>query len=64
MKIYRVYRTDNVRYDEYDSAVVVAENEELARDSCPFDASDHEVVKVEIVSNKAAGVVLASYNAG
>jgi|WetSurMetagenome_2_1015567.scaffolds.fasta_scaffold106554_4 hypothetical protein len=31
MNIYRIYQTENVGYDTYDSAVVVAENEEEAR---------------------------------
>ena len=64
MKIYIVYRTDPVGYDEYDAAVVVAKNEDEARKLCPFNADDREIVKVEIVNNKVAGVVLASFNAG
>jgi hypothetical protein len=64
MNIYKVYRTDNVDYDEYDSAVVVAESEAQARELVPFAANDTEIVKVEIVDNTVPGVVVASFNAG
>ena len=64
MNIYKVYRTDPIGLDEYDSAVVVAENEQQARDLCPFEASDTDIVKAEIVDDKVAGVVVSSFNAG
>lgn len=64
MNIYKVYRTDKVNWDEYDSAVVVAENEAQARELVPFNASDPETVKVEIVDDTVAGVVVESFNAG
>ena len=71
MKIYKVYRTDTVDYDEYDGAVIVAKNENHAReiDSSTLDDGStqwlsDEHVKVEIVSNKDAGIILSSFNAG
>ena len=64
MNIYKVYRTDPIGWDEYDSAVVVAENEQQARDLCPFEASDTDIVKAEIVDDKIAGVVVSSFHAG
>ena len=64
MKIYKVYRTDKVGYDEFDGAVVVAKDETQARELSPFDATNPETVKVEIVSTRKAAIVLASFNAG
>ena len=61
MNIYKVYRVDRVEWDEYESAVVVAENKKQARELCPFNASNTKKVKVEIVDNKVAGLVIASY---
>lgn len=35
MNIYRIWQTDNNNYDTYDSAVVIAETEEEARNTHP-----------------------------
>lgn len=39
MNLYRIYRTDKVGYDEYDSAVVAAESEQDAKDQHPDGSS-------------------------
>lgn len=36
MNLYRIYRTDEVGYDEYDSAVVAAETAGFAAEVCPW----------------------------
>lgn len=36
MNLYRIYRTDEVGYDEYDSAVVAAESEDVALRMAPY----------------------------
>lgn len=38
LKLYLIYQSQNVGYDTYDSAVVVAENEDEARDIHPSDS--------------------------
>jgi len=80
MNIYRISQDGNTRYDTYDSAVVVAENEEDARSIHPdggeFDPNEgwptwckqKEDVKVEYmgIADKSLkrGVILSSFNAG
>lgn len=73
MNIYLFKRQDNVDYDEYDSFVVVAENEAEALDLiiqyvCDSDFYRHRPYKVEIVGfakdNIDSGVILGSFNAG
>ena len=43
-KLWLVYRTDSVGYDEYDSFVIYAENAEYARNRMPnWDDSSEEI---------------------
>ena len=77
MRIWIVYRTDEVHYDEYDSAVVIADTEDQAKSLFPgTDASDRSISLDSIVAeligktNKDAekkyhgGIICSSYNAG
>lgn len=72
MKIYVVERTDQVGWDEYDSFVVVAKDEEQALDIVltsnydggPPDCWIRDLVKVSEVDLSGAGIVLGSFNAG
>ena len=48
MNLYLVSRTDKIDYDEYDSFVCAAENEEQARKMLPFD---EELVREETEEN-------------
>lgn len=77
MNIYKVERTDNVDYDEYDSFVVVAENDQIARNThpegprngrrhqtWPVDPEDLIVTLIGQVTSGIDGVVCASFNAG
>ena len=79
MKIYRIYQHVNRGYDTYDSAVVVAENEEEARHIHPsgFDWpgfkwdngtwTSPENVKVEYIGEThltEKQIIVSSFNAG
>ena len=69
MKIYKVKTNDRVGYDEYDSVVVIANDEneakEIAKEACYNFRDDLEVTEVgEANPDKEAGVVLSSFNAG
>jgi len=80
MNIYLISQGVNDDYDTYDSAVVVAENEQKAKMTRPdgrkdwdgkarpyddwCDASDVSVELVGVAKNKENGVICASYNAG
>lgn len=76
MNLYLVSRTDRVGYDEYDSMVVAAENEDDARLMKPYNAdgydwqdwTDHpETLTVELIGtalDNTSRVVITSYNAG
>lgn len=79
MKLWLISQNENNGYDTYDSAVVAAETEELARITMPSDyeefgreygawCSGPEMVKVELLGDAApnitAGVICASFNAG
>ena len=66
MKIYWVGRTDDVDYDEYDSFVVIAEDEQDAVIQCNNDLFrfDNTVVDEIIPENEKKGIVLGSFNAG
>jgi hypothetical protein len=65
MKIYRVYRTDEVGYDEYDSHIVIAENPKDARHMCKWgDALNPKVRVQEIKIGKKPKNLLGSFNAG
>lgn len=80
MKLWLITQSANGSYDTYDSAVVAAETEAAARLTHPSDfvetwggeATDDwaaaTVVDVELVGDAkpgtAAGVILASFNAG
>lgn len=41
MKIYLISQDENNCYDTYDSAVVIAENEEQARNMIPYEKGEH-----------------------
>ena len=77
--LYLISQDENRGYDTYDSAVVVAESEEEARNTLPADwiqwgesyspwVSSPDKVSVELVGTAAKGsekgVVCASFNAG
>jgi len=40
MNIYRIWQTENICYDTFDSAVVIAESEDAARKIHPFSSID------------------------
>lgn len=79
MRIYRVERTDQNEYDEFDSFVVIAESEE---DALAFHPNGTRIAEMRYVDKRwplhkltvedigqandgaTAGVVLASFNAG
>ena len=71
MKIFKIWQEVNNGYDTYDSAIVVAENEEEARKS-PIDIyyewAHPDDIKVEYIGEAKEGtekgVILASFNAG
>lgn len=79
MNLYRISQTQNSGYDTFDSAVVAAENEVMARnthpsryekwdDFYPTWATSPEHVKVELIGvakkGTQPGVIVASFNAG
>jgi hypothetical protein len=74
MNIYRIWQDYVTGYDTFDSAVVVAESEEEARQINPVgypDSSgwcDPKYVQVELigvaVEGMVKGIVVASFNAG
>jgi hypothetical protein len=69
MKIYLVYRTDEIGYDEYDSHVVIAKSSKRAKELCPWADSNltKKEIKVkvkEIKKGKKERILLSSYNAG
>lgn len=78
MKLWKIERTDEWSYDDYDSAVVAAIDEQAARmttpDGRPFRsdltawAANADLVKVEYIGEAkpgtTAGVIIASFNAG
>jgi len=64
MKIYLVYRIDEVRYDEYDSWVVVAKNPKEAISLCKWYVNDPQIKVKEIKPGKKTRTILGSFNAG
>ena len=79
MNLYLISQDKNNGYDTYDSAVVIAENEDKARLIHPNDRKwngkeqpydswvDSELVIVELIGKstyETSGVVCASFNAG
>lgn len=73
MKLYRVTRKGEVGWDEYDSFIVLAENEDEARRLAQTAAEEGEWQppanaftkgKCDEVNLNEAGVVLGSFNAG
>jgi hypothetical protein len=78
MNLYLISQKENNGYDTYDSAVVVAENEDEARGMSPSYDSDEswleltwckkEYVKVEYLGvadeKQEKGYVVSSFNAG
>jgi len=63
MKLYLVTRNDETDYDEYDSFVVRAENEEEAIELCKYSYMKNSTV-TEITQEGERGQILGSYNAG
>lgn len=73
MKLYLVYRTDRVDYDEHDSFVVAANSEENALNFSPYGDNNYstwtkykEDIKIECIgesNSKVEKIILASYNA-
>lgn len=72
MKLFKISQTFNTGYDTFDSAIVCAPCDEYARNIAPGSSRDTwcapERVTVEYIGEAtegvAAGVVLASFNAG
>lgn len=65
MKIYKVYRTDDIGYDEYDAHVVIAKSPKEARSMCMWADAMNPVTKVvEVKIGKKSKIVLSSFNAG
>lgn len=80
MNIYKISQSENNRWDTYDSAVVIANNEEEARNTHPDQedgkfgaysfntwASSPDKVRVEFIGVtdiEEPQVVVASFNAG
>ncbi len=66
LNVYLVSRTDDIDWDEYDSCVVIAENEEEAfkladKNYYVFKRDKVEIEKLNLNESKA---VLGSFNAG
>jgi hypothetical protein len=78
MKLYRISQTVNKGYDTYDSAIVCAKSEDVARNIIPGGGdwgnppttwcNNPDQVTVELIGTAARGtrqgVMLASFNAG
>ena len=67
MKIYIVWRTDEIGYDEFDAHVVVASSPKRAKDLCKWADGrprPHEIKAREIKAGKRARIILSSFNAG
>lgn len=75
MKIYKITRTDEVGYDDYDSAIVAADSKDVAIRITPGWVNSYggwpdnlELISVEYIGKAKkgtkTGVILASYNAG
>ena len=75
MNIYKLTRTDKWGYDDYDSLIVIAENEESAKLIPPITEyettawpNSPNLIDVELIGVakpfSTAGCVLASFNAG
>lgn len=75
MNLYLLKRTDEVDYDEYDSCLIRADSEQVARaianQKCNSPWDSHESFLLaskstcEIVTAKGnEGVIISSYNAG
>lgn len=70
MKIYLLSR-DDYGYDEYSSKVVIAKNEERARELANDNTGDEgriwtnsDLVFCNLVGTKTEGVLLGAFNAG
>jgi hypothetical protein len=74
VKLWRISQTINRSYDTYDSAVIAAETEVVARNTHPngkidsYSWCDTQHVIVELIGKASpgisAGVIVASFNAG
>jgi hypothetical protein len=63
MNIYRLSQTVNNDYDTYDSAVVVAESEEAARETKP-PYPDYSWAQPADITVELIGIALPSYTEG
>lgn len=71
MKLWKIERTDHVGYDEYDSAIVRADNAEQALtllvedlNAPEFRQNPKNFTITELTASGTYGVVIASFNAG
>ncbi len=79
MNLYKISQTENSNYDTYDSAIVAAESEEIARNihpdgdsywnnSCGSWCTTPDQVIIELIGkaikNTKRGIILTSFNAG
>jgi hypothetical protein len=60
MKIYLVERNDKIDWDEYDSWVIRANNEEEAKEITGYE----DVTITEVTRKGDKGLILGSFNAG
>ena len=63
MNIYRLSQTVNNGYDTYDSAVVVADSEEAARET-KFPSPDYTWAQPADITVELIGIALPSYTEG
>lgn len=65
MKLWLVRRTDDVKYDEFDSFVIRANDEEEAKKMANTHSGwSNEVEVIEISIDGKSEVILGSFNAG
>ena len=75
-KIFLVYRTDDVDYDEYDSCVITAKDKEevieiiesKSRGDCGdcgyWDKGQREILEILLDNNQPSEIIIESFNAG
>ena len=59
VKIYKIWREDDIEWDTYDSAIVIADNEDYARKIHP---NGHAVFKFGVWMNEVDNMVLHCEN--
>ena len=65
MNLYLIDRTDDVGYDEFDSAIIAEDSPELAMKLAPFNVEEATCKLIgKAAKGIAAGMVLGSFNAG